>query len=128
MTRTRKLCLSVLAAIALTSALAQVETQAQEDFSKWPLLNGEFESTGGGGIMIRGYTPIVKGTVCETNFTAHEPGTNGKVYPNAVTFDATAVQGGTLCSNGRWRSLDSNATGTTPLRVFIKDGVMRRSQ
>lgn len=124
MSRIYQLCLAILATIVITSTLAQ----AQEDFSKWPLLNGDFESTGGGGIIIRGYNPVVKGAVCETNFTAHEPGANGKVYANAVTFDATPVQGGTLCSNGKWRSLDSSATGTTPLRVFIKDGVMRRSQ
>jgi hypothetical protein len=38
-----------------------------------------------------------------------------------------AVQGGTLCHNGKWRAKDGNATGTTPFRVFIKDGVTRRS-
>ena len=126
MTRFHQLCIALLAAIVISSAMAQAP--AQEDFSKWPLLNGDFESTGGGGIIIRGYTPVVKGAICETNFTAHEPGANGKVYANAVTFDASPVQGGTLCANGRWRSLDSSATGTTPLQVFIKDGVMRRSQ
>lgn len=124
MTHNRHLIPAFIAALTLLPAMAC----AQEDFSKWPLLDGDFESTGGGGIIIRGYKPVVTGTTCETNFTAHEPGPNGKVYPNAVTFDATSVQGGTLCSNGKWRALDGSATGTTPLRVFIKDGVMRRSQ
>ena len=37
------------------------------------------------------------------------------------------VQGGTLCTDGRLRSRDGSATGTTAFRVFIKDGVVRRS-
>jgi hypothetical protein len=111
----------------LLAATSQVFGQAADDFSKWPLLAAEFESTGGGGIMIRGYDPVVTDGKCDTNFTAHEPGASGKVYANAVTFDATPVQGGILCSNGRWRALDGSATGTTPLQVFIKDGVKRRS-
>jgi hypothetical protein len=38
-----------------------------------------------------------------------------------------AGQGGTLCTNGKWRAADGSASGTTPFRVFIKDGVKRRS-
>jgi hypothetical protein len=108
-------------------ALVASQASANEDFATWPRLTPEFESTGGGGIMIRGYDPVVTDDKCTTNFTAHEPGANGKVYANAVTFDARAEQGGILCSNGRWRALDGSATGTTPLRVFIKDGIKRRS-
>ena len=37
------------------------------------------------------------------------------------------VQGGTLCDNGKWRAKDGSATGTTPFRVFAKDGGVRRS-
>ena len=37
------------------------------------------------------------------------------------------VQGGTLCTKGVWRARDGSASGTTPFRVFIKDGVTRRS-
>ena len=29
--------------------------------------------------------------------------------------------------NGKWQALDGSMSGTTPLRVFIKDGVRRRS-
>lgn len=116
--------ITILAAIAV---IAPAGAQPSEDYAAWPLLMAEFESTGGGGIMIRGYDPVVSGNACTTNFTAHEPGPNGKVYANAVTFDATPTQGGILCSNGRWRALDGSGTGTTPLRVFIKDGVRRRS-
>jgi hypothetical protein len=37
------------------------------------------------------------------------------------------AQGGILCTNGKWRSKDGSASGTTPFRVFLKDGVVRRS-
>ena len=41
--------------------------------------------------------------------------------------DTVQVQGGTLCTEGKWRARDGSASGTTPFRVFIKDGVTRRS-
>jgi hypothetical protein len=37
------------------------------------------------------------------------------------------TQGGTLCTNGRWRARDGSASGTTPYQVFFKDGVRRGS-
>ena len=77
------------------------------------------------GIIIRGYDPVITGNLCRTEFTATEPG--GTVYHNSVEFDAVPEQGGILCTNGRWRSKDGSATGTTPFRVFFKDGVRRRS-
>ena len=98
---------------------------ADENFAAWPLLRPDFPSTGGGGVMIRGYDPVVTGTTCFTRFQADEP--DGTVHPNMVEFDALPTQGGTLCTNGRWRSEDGGATGTTPFRVFIKDGVRRGS-
>ena len=52
---------------------------------------------------------------------------DGKVYYNAVEFEIVQVQGGTLCTEGKWRARDGSASGTTPFRVFIKDGVTRRS-
>jgi hypothetical protein len=115
-------CLSMLA-LALAPALAA--PAAQEDFARWPVLQIPFESTGGGGIMIGEYRPVVFGKFCTTNFTATTP--QGEVYYNGVDFDAVEVAGGVLCTNGRWRALDGSANGTTPLRVFIKDGVTRRS-
>ena len=81
--------------------------------------------TGGGGIMIGEYRPVVFGKFCTTNFTATTP--QGEVYYNGVDFDAVPVASGTLCTKGRWRALDGSANGTTPLEMFIKDGVVRRS-
>ena len=75
--------------------------------------------------MIGGYDPVVTGGKCATDFTATEP--NGTVYYNSVEFDAVPTAGGILCMNGKWRSRDGSATGTTPFRVFIKDGVKRAS-
>jgi hypothetical protein len=46
---------------------------------------------------------------------------------DGVDFDAVPAAGGTLCANGRWRALDGSANGTTPFRVFIKDGLVRRA-
>jgi hypothetical protein len=94
-----------------------------EDFRAWPLLTDPFPSTGGGGIMIEGYAPVVTGRLCTTAFVAREP--NGTGHRALVEFDAVETQGGILCQNGRWRSLDSEASGTTPFRVFIADGVRR---
>jgi hypothetical protein len=114
-----------IALAASTLCLAAAGLSAQENYESWPVLQNPFESTGGGGIMIGGYKPVVAGAQCATDFTATEP--NGTVYHNSVEFDAVPAQGGILCSNGRWRARDGSAAGTTPLRVFIKDGVTRRS-
>lgn len=113
--------------IILALACPLVATaRAAEDYAAWPVLDGDFGSTGGGGVVIAGYRPVVQGSLCVTEFTATEPG--GRVHRNAAEFDARPVAGGILCENGRWRSLDGEARGTTPLRVFIRDGVARRSQ
>lgn len=93
-------------------------------YSDWPVLVNPFESTGGEGVMIDGYAPIVDGNLCRTDFTATPPG--GPVYRNEVAWTAVAVQGGILCTNGQWRAKDGSANGTTPFQVFIKDGVVRR--
>ena len=105
--------------------LANSPLQAQESYDSWAILQNPFESTGGGGIMIGGYNPVVVGSRCTTDFTATEPG--GKVYYNTIEFEAVPVQGGILCTNGAWRAADGSATGTTLFQVFIKDGVVRRS-
>jgi hypothetical protein len=111
-------------AAALVS-LAAGSASAQENYESWALLQTPFESTGGGGIMIGGYDPITVGDKCRTDFTATEPG--GKVYANKIEFDAVQVQGGILCTNGKWQAIDGSMSGTTPFKVFIKDGVRRRS-
>jgi hypothetical protein len=115
---------TILAAPAL-ALLAVATASAQESFDRWEPLKSEFESTGGGGIIIKEYNPVIAGDKCVTNFTATEP--NGTIYYNIVEFEAVPAQGGTLCTNGKWRARDGSANGTTPLRVFIKDGISRRS-
>jgi hypothetical protein len=111
--------------IAAFAALAVFGATAQENFESWAPLKDPFPSTGGGGIMIHDYDPVVADGKCTTNFRAIEP--NGTVYRAAVVFDAVETQGGVLCTAGKWRSLDNDGTGTTPFRVFIKGGVKRGS-
>jgi hypothetical protein len=112
--------------LATTLALFRIpEGLAEEDYTRWEILKNPFESTGGGGVMIGEYDPVIVGNTCVTNFTATLP--DGTVYNNVVEFETVQVQGGTLCTNGKWRARDGSASGTTPFRVFIKDGVTRRS-
>ena len=108
-------------------ALAASGASAQENYERWPVLKSTFPSTGGGGIMIKGYDPVIVGAKCVTTFMAVEPGAGGNVYPNFVEFEAVPAAGGTLCHNGKWRAFDGGAAGTTPFRVFFKDGVFRGS-
>src|SRR5262245_66245985 len=68
---------------------------------------------------------VITGGKCVTTFMAVEPGADPKVYPNFIEFEAVAVQGGTLCQNGKWRAFDGGATGTTPYRAFFKYGMFR---
>ena len=116
-----------LTATAALACLAIGGAAAEMNYESWALLVNPFESTGGGGVMIGEYRPVIVGNRCMTNFTATEPGQGGKTYYNKVEFDTVAVQGGILCTNGRWQALDGSMSGTTPFRVFIKDGVIRRS-
>jgi hypothetical protein len=123
---TINLILALVLLLAVPAAArAQDKSQVPEDYASWEVLQPEFESTGGGGIIIRGYAPKVIGSVCRTDFTATEP--NGTVYENIIEFEAHPIQGGILCQNGKWRARNGSASGTTPLRVFIKDGLSRRS-
>ena len=107
------------------AALLTAAASREENYESWAILTNPFESTGGGGVMIGEYNPVIVGNKCVTNFTATLP--DGKVYYNVVEFETVQVQGGTLCTNGTWRARDGSASGTTPFRVFIKDGVTRRS-
>jgi len=122
--RTSRYALTCLATVAL-AWLPVSGASAQEDFEAWPILQRTFPSTGGGGIMIGEYNPVIVGDKCVTDFTATEPG--GTVYYNTVEFDAVPAEGGTLCTNGKWRARDGSASGTTPYRVFFKNGVARGS-
>ena len=123
MSRVHRYVASAMMAMTLaTPALAQAD-----DFTKWPLLKSTFPSTGGGGITIKGYDPVISKGKCITTFMAVESGENPAVYTNVIEFDAVPTAGGTLCTNGKWRAFDGGATGTTPYRVFFKDGVFRGS-
>ena len=116
--------LPALCLLSLCAALpvaAQVTTQ--EEYGTWAVITDPFPSTGGGGIMIGGYRPVVSGAACTIDFTAIEP--NGTIHRNSIVFDAAPAQGGILCTNGRWCFDDGSAEGTTPFRVFVRDGVAR---
>ena len=113
------------AAAAAIFAITAAAAQDQENYGSWDVLKSTFPSTGGGGVMIGEYKPVIVGDKCRTDFTATEP--DGKVFHNTVEFDAVPAQGGTLCTNGKWRSRDGSMSGSTPYRVFFKDGVVRGS-
>jgi hypothetical protein len=108
---------------------AQAQPNPATDYNAWPVLQKIFPSTGGGGIMIHGYDPVVSGQTgnqtCTTDFQAVTP--EGTIYRSEVSFDAVPIQNGILCTNGRWRAKDGGNSGTTPYEVFIKDGVRRGS-
>ena len=123
------IAISVLAAACITALVALsggAATDQGENYENWPVLKSTFPSTGGGGIIIKGYDPVITGGKCVTTFMAVEPGVNPNVYPNYIEFEARPANGGTLCVNGQWKSFDG-ASGTTPFRVFFKNGVFHAS-
>ena len=67
-------------------------------------------------MIIKGYDPVIVNGKCVTDFSAHTP--DGKAYYNVVEFDIVDVQGGKLCTNGKWRAKD----GSTP---WIRAGRQR---
>jgi hypothetical protein len=115
--------LLMVALIALAIGFAKAEENSEENYESWRLHTATFPSTGGGGVIIGEYKPVISGDKCTTDFTATLP--DGKVYYNSVEFDAVPAQGGTLCTNGKWRARDGSSSGTTPYQVFFKDGVVR---
>ena len=110
---------------AAAFVLSSHPASAEEDYASWPLLTSTFPSTGGGGYIIKGYDPVIIGGKCITTFMATLP--PNELYLHMAEYEAVPAQGGTLCTNGRWRAKDGSANGTTPYRVFIKDGVVRGS-
>lgn len=112
-------------AAALLGLALLAPAGAEEDFAAWPPLVNPFPSTGGNGVMIDGYAPVLDGPLCRTPFQAVLP--DGTVFRNQAEFDAVPVQGGILCTAGRWRAADGSASGTTPFRLFLRDGVVRRA-
>jgi len=120
------LIVPVLMALVLTLTFAIMAATAQEkpeNYAGWPVLKSTFPSTGGGGIIIKGYDPVITGKKCVTTFMAVTPA--NEVYYNVAEFDAVPAQGGLLCTNGKFKSFDGSASGTTPLRFFFNDGVFR---
>jgi hypothetical protein len=118
--------LAAVTAVAIVGFTAIQAVRANEpNYGSWPLLVNPFESTSGGGVMIDGYKPVVAGNVCTTDFAVRMP--DGATFQNEIVFEAKPIQGGTLCTAGKWRAKDGSASGTTPFEVFIKDGVARRS-
>jgi len=112
-----------IAFAAALLALAPRAAHTQENFAEWPLLTSTFPSTGGGGYIIKGYDPVISGGKCITTFMATLP--PSELYLHVAEYDAVPEQGGTLCTNGRFRSFDGKTSGTTPFRMFFKDGVFR---
>ena len=112
--------------IAGAILITLVARAADEDFTRWPELVNPFESTSGGGVIIDRYAPVVSNGACRTDFSVIIPGAGGGTFLNEAEFDARPAQGGILCENGRWRAKDGSSQGTTPFRMFIKDGVVRR--
>jgi hypothetical protein len=113
------------ALLAALLALAPDAARAEENYSSWPLLTSTFPSTGGGGYIIKGYDPVIIGGKCITTFMATLP--PNELYLHMAEYEAMPAQGGTLCTNARWRSFDGKDSGTTPFRMFYKDGVFRGS-
>lgn len=111
--------LLILGIVAVLSPLAA----AEDNFGIWPELKSTFPSTGGGGYVIKGYDPVLKDGKCITTFMASLP--PNELYLHVAEYDAVPAQGGTLCTNGRWRSFDGKDSGTTPFRMFFRDGVFR---
>ena len=113
--------------VLVSTLIATSAARSAEDYANWALLKSTFPSTGGNGIMIKGYDPVITGNTCVTTFMAVAPGDNPAVYPSYIEFEAVPTDGGTLCTNGKWRSIDGSSSGTTPFRVYFKDGVFRGS-
>jgi hypothetical protein len=109
--------------LLVLAALLATPAAAQPDPATWAVLPERFPSTGGGGWIIGEYRPQVILDRCVTGFTATSP--EGQVFRNIVVFTARAHAGGTLCEDGHWAANDRSAAGTTPIRVFIRDGVVR---
>ena len=111
-----------LCAAALTLALPAV---AQENYESWPPLVNPFESTGGGGIMIGGYDPVVVDRHLRDRLHGDHAGRRGLLQHDRVR--RRADPGRHPVHRRQMARADGSASGTTPFQVFIKDGMKRRS-
>ena len=68
-----KVALAVLALATAVTLFKIPEGLAEENYESWAVLKNPFESTGGGGVMIGEYHPVIVGNKCTTNFTATLP-------------------------------------------------------
>ena len=125
MSRITHVALATLAIVTSPLVVCAQTAPTRPDYSTWAPLVNPFESTSGGGVMIDGYKPVVNGKVCTTDFSVKLP--DGVEIFSEITFDAVPIQGGILCTQGKWRTKSGGDNGTTPFEVFIKDGVMKRS-
>jgi hypothetical protein len=114
---------TALVLVATLFVAASAATAQQEDYVRWPPLKSTFPAETGDGTMIKGYDPVITGNTCVTTFMAVTP--SNEVYFNVVEFKAVPAQGGTLCTEGRWKSFDGRSEGATNFRMFFKDGVFR---
>jgi hypothetical protein len=125
-TQTRERIMDRLIFAVMTLIIVFHSAQAQTpDYAAWRPLVNPFESTGGGGVMIDDYRPVVANGACTTDFSVKMP--DGARFLNEIVFEARPVQGGILCTNGKWRAKDGSSSGTTPFEMFIKDGMVKRS-
>ena len=119
------LAAAFMLAACLALAGSIISALAQSGPATWPVLPETFESTGGGGWMITEYRPVVDGAICKTDFVTVSPDAKDR-FPATVQWTAIPRDGGIYCTEGKWRTKDGSGSGTTPLEVFIKDGVVRR--
>ena len=127
MSEIARVCRPVVLAAMLAFGATGVPASAQDNYDAWPALRSTFPSTGGNGIMIKGYDPVITGGKCITTFMAVPEGKDPPVYTNVVEFEAVELSAGILCRNGKWRSFDGATSGTTPYRMYFKEGIFRGS-
>ena len=106
--------IAVAAATFMVLALPGAQAQEkQENYASWPPLQSTFRIDRRQRHHDQGLRPGDHcATRCVTTFMAvdaRRPIVN--VYFNVIEFEATSVQGGTLCANGKWRAMDGSATG-----------------
>ena len=111
---------SRVAVAAILGPLAMAPTSAQENYESWAPLQTPFESTGGGGIMIGGYDPVIGQRQVPHRFHGHRARRQGLLQQGRVrrgagrraAFSAPTANGrpSTAACPGRRRSASSSRT------------------